>query len=129
MGKGKPEGPRADRGAASTWRELTAKGRAGVALGLKFLYLRRPSHEGARRRPFRPPSVRRIYVETAQGTQTATYHLTALVDDQVHDLPSMGAELCTYRSGEDCFWAPLDLGVAEAVHRVGCIKIGIRQTD
>jgi hypothetical protein len=37
--------------------------------------------------------------------------------------------LRTYRSGEDCFWAPLDVGVAEAVHRVGCIKLGIHQTD
>jgi peroxiredoxin Q/BCP len=37
--------------------------------------------------------------------------------------------LSTYPSGEDCFWAPLDVGVADAVHRVGCIKLGIHQTD
>jgi hypothetical protein len=55
--------------------------------------------------------------------------LTAVVDDQVHDLPSTGAVVYARTDRVKTAFGALDVGVAEAVHRVGCIKLGIHQTD
>jgi hypothetical protein len=52
-----------------------------------------------------------------------------VVDDHVHNLPSMRAVGYARTERLKTVWACLDLGVARAVHHVGCFKLGIHQTD